>query len=101
MMIVLVVCVYAIVAVQAITLKKECPEDEVHKSCAFYEEYCCWQEPDRQERVRLPPKRLPHCRSGCYCKKGLVREFIGGKCIPAVNCLNKRLRGVLIKMGLY
>nr|XP_032518993.1 uncharacterized protein LOC116771282 isoform X2 [Danaus plexippus plexippus] len=49
-------------------LKKECPQDEVHKSCSFYEEYTCWETPELNKRVKTTPKRLTHCRSGCFSK---------------------------------
>lgn len=47
---------------------KGCPTDEIHKSCAFREEYTCWTSADQQERVIELFRRLPHCRAGCYCK---------------------------------
>ncbi|XP_063895147.1 uncharacterized protein LOC110373215 [Helicoverpa armigera] len=78
-----------------VTLRKECPADEVHKSCSFHEEYTCWAQPDRMERVKSPARRLPHCRTGCYCKKGLVREYPGGPCIVTAGCRNRKLQSVL------
>ncbi|XP_026732911.1 cysteine-rich venom protein 1-like [Trichoplusia ni] len=79
----------------SITLKKECPPGEVHRSCAFTDEYTCWVHADRMERVKSPPKRLPHCKAGCYCKRGLVREYPGGPCIVAAGCRNRKLQAVL------
>ncbi|XP_068618104.1 uncharacterized protein [Battus philenor] len=79
-------------------LRNQCHRDEVHRSCSFYEEYTCWQNEDRLIRVKIIPKRLPHCRSGCYCKKGLVRAYPQGPCVPAIYCRNHGLQKFLSKL---
>nr|XP_034834434.1 uncharacterized protein LOC117991019 isoform X1 [Maniola hyperantus] len=78
--------------------EKECLHNEIHKSCAFYEEYTCWETEAMESRVKASPKRLAHCRAGCYCKKGLVRMYPQGKCIIAQACRDLQLRGVLEKI---
>ncbi|CAK1587289.1 unnamed protein product [Parnassius mnemosyne] len=75
-------------------LKNVCPHDEVHKSCTFYEEYTCYEDEKKKMRVKSIPKRLPHCRAGCYCRKGLVREFPQGSCILAMSCRNQELQRI-------
>ncbi|CAH2044247.1 unnamed protein product, partial [Iphiclides podalirius] len=79
-------------------LKKECPHDEVHRSCSFYEEYTCWETEQRTNRVKIIPKRLLHCRSGCYCKRGLVRSYPQGPCLLAMTCRNQELQELLNRL---
>ncbi|XP_014368076.2 uncharacterized protein LOC106718500 [Papilio machaon] len=79
-------------------LKNECPHDEIYKSCSFYEEYTCWQTAERNSRVKTIPKRLPHCRAGCYCKKGLVRAYPQSGCVLSVMCRHQGLQDLLEKL---
>ncbi|KAI5637848.1 hypothetical protein NE865_09503 [Phthorimaea operculella] len=84
--------------VSCIMLKKSCPLEEVYRSCSFYDEYTCWTKKDHLYRVKHSPKRLVHCRSGCYCKNNLVREYPGGLCISSQFCRNRNLAMTLAKL---
>ncbi|XP_039756406.1 uncharacterized protein LOC120631059 [Pararge aegeria] len=79
-------------------IKKECLHGEVHKSCSFYEEYTCWETQSLTKRVKSSPKRLAHCKAGCFCKKGMVRTYPNGGCILAQACRDLELKGVLQKI---
>ncbi|OWR51654.1 hypothetical protein KGM_205967 [Danaus plexippus plexippus] len=89
---------YSIVIVILLALEKECPQDEVHKSCSFYEEYTCWETPELNKRVKTTPKRLTHCRSGCFCNKGFVRSYPEGKCITELTCRDQELLATMRKI---
>ncbi|XP_075980691.1 uncharacterized protein LOC142979571 [Anticarsia gemmatalis] len=86
---------YFVKIIRCVTLKKECPGGEVHKSCAFRTEYTCWTSRDRVQRVQDIPRRLSHCQSGCYCKAGLVREYPAGPCIAAAGCRDRKIEAFL------
>ncbi|XP_073961928.1 uncharacterized protein [Choristoneura fumiferana] len=77
---------------------KDCPYEEIHKSCMFFEEYTCWEDKDRLKRNKAPAKSLLHCWGGCVCStfkikfiKGLVRAYKNGPCVAAHTCRDLRL----------
>ncbi|XP_026322757.1 uncharacterized protein LOC113232300 [Hyposmocoma kahamanoa] len=78
-----------------VMIKRQCGHEEIHRSCVFYEEYTCWEREDGLDRVRSPPKRLTHCKADCFCRKGSVRAYPKGPCIPAVNCRNAKLMNLM------
>ncbi|XP_047522116.1 uncharacterized protein LOC125061018 [Pieris napi] len=82
----------------AIMIKKECPYNEMYRSCSFTEEFTCWESEEMAKRVMSLPERLPHCKSGCYCKRGFVRAYPSSQCIPAVTCRDRNLELIIGKL---
>ncbi|KAH9636579.1 hypothetical protein HF086_007008 [Spodoptera exigua] len=93
-----IVLIFVLDVALSITLRKECPPGEVHKSCALMQEYTCWLREDRMQRVKSLAKRLTHCKAGCFCKKGLVREYPSGYCIAGAGCRDRNLLSVLMSI---
>ncbi|VVC94574.1 unnamed protein product [Leptidea sinapis] len=81
-----------------IMIKQECPHNELYRSCSFTNEYTCWESQLQDTRVMTIPERLTHCRSGCYCKKGEVRAYPDGPCVPSGYCRDQRLSYVFNKL---
>ncbi|XP_050071632.1 cysteine-rich venom protein 6-like [Anopheles maculipalpis] len=65
----------------------------VEKCNGQYEEYkCCgkcYQETCQGTKIDCEKK----CTKGCYCIKGFIREYEGGKCMP------KRLCQIYLRRG--
>ncbi|KAI8439767.1 hypothetical protein MSG28_013454 [Choristoneura fumiferana] len=55
---------------------KDCPYEEIHKSCMFFEEYTCWEDKDRLKRNKAPAKSLLHCWGGCVCRSARIATTI-------------------------
>uniref|UniRef100_A0A182SFT9 TIL domain-containing protein n=1 Tax=Anopheles maculatus TaxID=74869 RepID=A0A182SFT9_9DIPT len=67
---------------------------EVVEKCAGqYEEYRCCGKCYQNTCITNKIKCENKCTKGCYCIKGFIREYEGGKCMPKRLCQSYLRRG--------